>query len=250
MSESIFSTSLFLFHFFTYTTIIMLNLINITFCSGCAKDTLITNVTCFNDLLKFDKYRAGHFVTYKNGDMIAEFSDDGDGDEYGFLRIFYGLKQNGRYYFPNETPTREFNVTKIDQARGRYESINLLVVLEDDAQRNKEYLFSTSSYGSLTELHDMENQDYTCDKTISFMGKSIFSFQYSMVEVEKDNTIFYFIGFTHSSSTEEKGDRLDIKKFGFTSFDLNTYNSYNSKQITIEDNIDNRIIDLFVLDDL
>ena len=99
MSESIFSTSLFLFHFFTYTTIIMLNLINITFCSGCAKDTLITNVTCFNDLLKFDKYRAGHFVTYKNGDMIAEFSDDGDGDEYGFLRIFYGLKQNGRYLF-------------------------------------------------------------------------------------------------------------------------------------------------------
>ena len=232
--------------------LVLLNLINISFCSECTRGDSITDTKkCFNDVLTFNnlKYRAGHFVTYKNGDMIVEFSDDG-GDDDGFSRIFYGLKKDGRYYFPNNSPTWEIKyIGKIDAARGRYESLNLLVVTENDLDRNNEFLFSTSSYDSLTELHIIENGTYIYDKTENFFGKKIFSFQYSMVEVKHMDKIFYFAGFTCGSG-DLGGDRIRIKKFGFKSFSLIDYNNYNNKIITIDYNHNNRIINLFALNNL
>ena len=70
------------------------NIISSSHCSTCSSKNSIFYTTCFNDVLKFDNknYRAGHFVTYKNGDMIAEFSDDNDNSD-GFSRLFYGLKK-------------------------------------------------------------------------------------------------------------------------------------------------------------
>ena len=228
---------------------LILTTFKLSSCSSCPSGVSIDETTCFNNVIKFDtkEYRAGHFVTYKNGDLIAEFSDDG-GDDKGFSRIFYGLKKNGRYYFPNETATLEIgNIGRIGTARGRYESLNQLVYIENDSEKSKQYLFSTSSYESLTEIHDMETGDYKYIKTSDFMGKSIFSFQYSMVEAEKDNKIFYFIGFTHSSSDSQNGDRLDIKKFGFKSFNLTDINYYATANII--DNLDTRILNLFILSD-
>ena len=232
-----------------FTFIILSTKINFSLSDGCVKNAAITDTTCFNDVLKFDskKYRAGHFVTYKNGDMIAEFSDDG-GDSDGFARIFYGLKKDGRYYFPNNSPTYEItNIGNIGSARGRYESLNQLVVTQNDLNRENEFLFSTSSYESLTELHIMENRTYTYARSKNFMGKNIFSFQYSLVEAKYSGSIFYFIGFTYSND-DENGNLLDIKKFGLTSFSLSDYNNIHTK--TIDYHLDNRIVILFVLQDL
>ena len=231
-----------------------MNIISYSFCSDtCPSQVSIGTNTCFNDVLKFDskKYRAGHFVTYKNGDMIVEFSDDDENDSqenYGYSRIFYGLKENGRYFFPNERPIWEIeNIGKIDSARGRYESLNQIVLLENDIERKNEYLFSTSSYDSLTELHIIQNQTYIYEKTSTFLGKNNFAFRYSMVEVIKDNQVFYFIGFTHSSTDKQLGDRLNIKKIGFKSYSLNDINYYANK--TINYNQDNRITNLFIIKD-
>ena len=68
-----------------------------------------------------------------------------------------------------------------------------------------------------------------------------------MVEVIKDNKVFYFLGFTHSSTDKQLGDRLDIKKIGFKSYSLSNINYY--KNITIDYNQDNRIINIFTLND-
>ena len=236
------------------TFLLIIQNINLSLCATCAKDTLISDTKCFNNVLKFDskKYRAGHFVTYKNGDMIAEFSDDGAlGDNtVGYSRIFYGLKENGRYYFPDESPIWEIqNIGKIDNARGRYESLNLLVVKEDDLTRENEFLFSTSSYDSLTELHIISNKTYTYAKTTSFVGKEIYSFQYPMVEVKYNDKIFYFIGITFVRLTDRHGDSIYIKKFGFNSFSLSDINTYNSKTLTLEDNYDNRIFHMFAIEE-
>ena len=173
-SRNIFFNPLQLKSFF-FSLIILITTINLSFSTGCAQDVAITDTSCFNDVLKFNSkhYRAGHFVTYKNGDLIVEFSNDG-GDSKA--RIFYGLTKNGRYYFPNNSPTYEIeNIGNIDGAIGRYESINNLVVTENDLTRENQFLFSTSSYGSLTELHIMENRTYTYARTKTFMDKQIFS---------------------------------------------------------------------------
>ena len=239
-------------NFFIFSFLIFSNIIIFSKCSTCAKDNSIYLKTCFNDVLLFNnkKYRAGHFVTYKNKDMIVEFSDDGGlgGANDGFSRIFYGLKSNGRYYFPNESPTWEINnIGKIDSARGRYESLNTIVYTEDDLNRESEILFSISSYDSLTELHFINNKTYTYTKTTNFVSRTLFSFQYNMVEVEHNNKIFYFIAFTHSSVSTRNGDNIDIKKFGFKSFSFNDVNTYSNKVVTIYDNHDDRIVHLFVL---
>ena len=241
-------TNPFQFRAFLFSLIILSITINFSFSTGCAKDVLITDTSCFNDVLVFNSkyYRAGHFVTYKNGDMIVEFSNDG-GNSDG-ARIFYGLTKDGRYYFPNNSPTYEItDIGNIDGIKGRYESLNQIVVAENDLNRENEYLFSTSSYGSLTELHKMEDRTYKIAKTKDFMGKQIFSFQYSMVEVEISGQIIYFIAFTYNGNVET-GNYTEIKKFGFNSFSLSDYD--NIETIIIDYNQDNRILNLFALENL
>ena len=130
----------------------------------CKDVSALNNLSCFNDVIIFShrKFRAGHAVTYKSGDTIFEFSVD---DSPVSTRLFYGLKKNGRYYFPGEPVYKQFNmVDKNDTSNtgnlGRYESHNLLVHTQDDPEKTKEYLFSISTYDSLIELHDIENDDY------------------------------------------------------------------------------------------
>ena len=117
---------------------------------------------------------------------------------------------------------------------------------EDDITRENEFIFSTSSYKSLNELHIIKNKTYIYTKTESFMSKSIFSFIYSLIEVNHDNKIFYFIAFTYTNSVD--GDSIYLKKFGFKSFNLDDINNYGN--IIINDNNRNRIIHLFNLEDL
>ena len=71
-----------------------------THCEECGSINLITNSDCFNNVLYIggqDKiYRAGHFAINTKGDLIVEYSSN----QY---RLFYGLKKNGKFFFPNVT---------------------------------------------------------------------------------------------------------------------------------------------------
>jgi hypothetical protein len=75
--------------------------LNPILCGVCDNIYDLSNTNCYNDVIKFDhdKFRAGHACTNNNGDMIVEFSlNPGESKK----RLFYGLKKNGRYYFPGE----------------------------------------------------------------------------------------------------------------------------------------------------
>ena len=91
----------------------------------------------------------------------------------------------------------------------------------------------------------MNTNKYVYAKTTTFLGKLIFSFRYSMVEVKYNNEIFYFIGFTHSNPNQN-GDLIDIQKIGFKSFSLTDYHSTVPNALNI--NKYNRIVNLFVLE--
>ena len=76
---------------------------------------------------------------------------------------FYGLKQKGRYYF-NDTngdhsPTKEITIINNEEhsTTKRYESKNIFISLSYDINANKQYLFSTSSYTTVSELYDIDN---------------------------------------------------------------------------------------------
>ena len=215
--------------------------IKIIYCNSCKDNNTITNTECFNNLIKFDDktYRAGHHAINKNGDMIIEYSAQDS-------RLFYGLKENGEYFFGDNTPTKVIeNINKDGSYDRRYESINLFISLENDIDKEAQYLFSTSSFQTLTELYDMKTNNYHVKSSSDFIGNVIFSFQFQMLETIIDNKNIYFLLYIYEDSGQ--GNLITIKKFGFTSFSLANYDDIQS--ITINNNCNTRIISSYIVEE-
>ena len=140
--------------------------IRILKCDTCKTYNSFSNNECFNNIIIFNdkEYRAGHFAKNKNGDMIIEYSKDDS-------RLFYGLKKNGNYFF-GDSPIKVIeNINNDESLSSRYESNNIFVSIQSDINKEKEYLFSISSSQSITELHDLENDNYIVRKTRKFYRK-------------------------------------------------------------------------------
>jgi hypothetical protein len=208
--------------------------IDFIFCGDCKSKTNLLDKTCYNDLLTFNDtdWRAGHACTNNQNVTIIEFSrDNGSGKS----RLFYGLKDNGRYYFSD-------GLKKIDSMscddcsssyRGRFESRNLLVSLKDGSP-TKQYLFSMSSYYALAELIDIDNPNninYHAWNTTVFFGltRPIFSLEFSLFEIGDTKT--YIAAFIESAGTKKNAQGKDeeysntntIVKFRFDNYASSGY---------------------------
>jgi len=158
-------------------------------------------------ILEFNshQYRAGHFAFDKDGNMIIEYSKD----KY---RLFYGLKKDGRYYFGEETPTKEIEVNYSGGDPVRYESRNLFVTNNND--NTKQYLFGIGTDKSLAELHDLEGGQYKVKPTSELLGNTIYSFVFSLLELDNSGQKEYLITYV---SIEKK---YILQKVSFSNFDL------------------------------
>ena len=244
--------------------ILLLLQIKLYICTTCYASDNFNEKRCFNDIIKFDDkaYRAGHILTNKNNVTIIMFSDDSPGDS----RLFYALKENGRgFYYDNETSIKVLTLdsdqyyTQNENQRkiiGRYESINEFVYLSDDTNREKQYLFSVSSYYSLTELHDIENGIYQQWVTTDFFNlerkRYIFSYRFSLFEWKKTNV--YFCVYVQYKGTNNKGEDYSVSyTISRFSLDRDTSNgaiSIKNVQTPKEEeiNFDNRIVSSFVVE--
>ena len=233
--------------------ILFLPTIKAFFSGECSNKVSLLDTTCYNDAIKFDhdKWRAGHACTNNNGDMIVEFSlNPGESKK----RLFYGLKKNGRYYFPGEPVYKQIDDIVCQNCdnnnlKGRFESRNLFVSLNTDPEKSKQYLFSMSSYDSLVELHDIENDQYYAWNTLKFFGLKgrIFSYEYSLFEIQNTNT--YFIAVVESAGfvgNNEFAKNYTLRKFQFGSFSSNAY--VQLKGIMETNKYDDREISAFRLD--
>ena len=132
--------------------------IKIIFSNNCSNGMMINvHINCYNEIILFNtkNYRAGHFAINNKGDMIVEYSDD-------HWRLFYGFKNNGRYFYDTKNNIKELYIENKENpsAYPRYESNNIFVYLENDINREKGYLLSISSFISATELYDLENNNH------------------------------------------------------------------------------------------
>ena len=213
-------------------------------CNDCKPGKSLSNSTCFNGIIYINQlnYRSGHFASKKNNDLIIEYS----GSPPIYSRLFYGVKNNGRGFF-DDNYIRQKNLTGTN---GRYESRNIFVSTKYDINKEKEYLFSTSSYQSLTELHDLENDSYKTRYSDNFNGNRIFSFTFSLLGKTISNQNYYFLIFTSPSNKNnpesEDGSLYIIKKFALTGFDLESYD--NSKSIEVS-KFGDRVISGFIMDE-
>ena len=119
--------------------------------------------------------------------MIIEYSS-------GNYRLFYGLKQNWKYFFKdndgNEIPTKEIQLDNNGNDAKRYESKNIFITNNNN---NKQYLFSIATADSVTELHDFESGNYLIETTNNFLGNTIYSYIFSLLEFTDENQKKYLI---------------------------------------------------------
>ena len=179
----------------------------------CTKDGSIDNTNCFTDIKIFGNdnkyYRAGHFASNKNGDMVIEYS-------YLQYRLFFGLKNDGKYLYPEETKEIEIINSSIDpDIIRRYESVNCFVSLGNDINKDKEYLMSLSSWITLFELHDLENNEYSIYPTTLFFdfqyGTYSYVFQILEAKINDINTYFCIYILNVNSDLDEYHNVIQIK---------------------------------------
>ena len=219
----------------------------------CYKVTSFANKTCFNDKIEFhNKFRAGHFVTLKDGTLIIEYSSDG----VNYERFFYGLKKNGRYYFENESPFRHFNATNPNNSfHGRYESENAIVYLKNDTKKENQYIFTTSIWTTVTELHDIIGNKATYWDTVPFWKVvEIFSYEINILEIQEDNEMHYVAVFTqHETEKRKVGDEeLDYSKtWSMRKFKFNNFSSHSliGDGVNFDGNYNSRMISAFIVYD-
>ena len=218
------------------------------------------NKACFNNLLIFNskRYQSSNFAINNNGDVVIGFSEHND-DSY--TKLFYGLKNDGRNYFSEESPTYEINVEKDDLLDDTgyynyyeiYKSINLFISLKGD-KKKKQYLFSIDYNNYIVELHDLNNINNNNSNLIwnfdEFFNLEeefyIIPYRYHIFEIKKETT--YIITFIPLYVVSEEMAKLPfIKKFSFKSFDSGAYNELNS--LNYSKYVNSLIIDNFLIDD-
>lgn len=152
-------------------------------------------------------YRAGHLAFNSQGDMIIEYSYERD-------RLFFGLKQNGRYFFENngtEKATKELEIQELNDNYQRYEAQNLFISIKDI--NNIQYLLSISAY-YVIELFDINNinkNDYKINKNTEYFFSDFDSLVFSVLSKNNSNEYFviYLSNYDHNCY---------IKKIEFSNF--------------------------------
>ena len=212
-----------------------------------------TNDDCFNDRILFkNKFRAGHFVTLKDGTLIIEYSSDG----VNYERFFYGLKKNGRYYFENESAFRRFTATNPSNSfHGRYESENKIVYLSGDTNKEKEYIFSTSIWTTVTELHDIPGNKSIYWDTVNFWTiVEIFSYEINILDLNENGENRYLAVFTQHETDKRwiDGAPYDYSKtWSFRKFKFDTFGSFTpiGVKYNYTANYNSRMISAFLIDE-
>ena len=153
------------------------------------------------------------------GDIIIEYS-------YDQYRLFYGLRGNGTLYFSEGTKEIEIISDTINSnILKRYESINFFVSFMDDINKENEYLMSISSYITILELHDFQNDQYSLREATNFVDKpaGIYSYIFQVLEAKINSQIYYFLIHIYKigNNNDQYNYKLAILKFRIPNFDLN-----------------------------
>jgi len=204
----------------------------------CSVNNSIIKTQWLNNILIFNEshYWSGRFSINDDGDMIIEYSS-----KDVCKRLFYGLKNDGSYFFNNdETHTKIINI----ENKPRYESQNTFIYIN-----NKQYLFSTATADSISELYDLENIDANSTKeTSNFLGFNIFSFAFSLLKLETSSTKEYLIVCTYTNSSE--GDTIALKKFSFKQNNFENVQISSSSKDIDNNNYRGRTVSGFTMNSL
>ena len=220
--------------FFLFFIIISINLIYVN-TNECKSDASLNNRNCFTQIFTFDhpKLRGGQFYTNQNGDLIIEYRDD----TFPNKRIFYGIKQEGGNFFPTEDGFFEYTIEglTLDESENctkKHDSMSYFVLIPDEEDIEKEYLFTVNPFKSFVELQDLKsegNTRYTWELK-SFMNYNDDEFlRNETFLIGIKNNSEFFITFSKISTDNYDKDkafysiRFRLKSFSENAFELISY---------------------------
>ena len=220
----------------------------------CKTNPKVSNTDCFTDIIKFDgkNYRAGHAVANENGELFIEYSLDADSTE----RLFYGLKKNGRNYFPDDSFVKTLSIYDYGGVKCRYESNNALVKFNDGSNSEKQYILSISTFRSLVEIYDTETWSFQTQNSINFLGHQIFSFKFPILEAKYNNEYIYFCAFSHYTNKYNEKNDLIGEEFGYytslSSFKFSSL-SFDKDKVTTKSvetlKFNDRVVTSFIIEE-
>ena len=178
----------------------------------------ITSVVWIGD----KDFRYVNFANYSNGDMVVETT----ANPVNSKRMFYGLKQNGDYFFSKNgrlTPFYTLNAEKTEKSESVIFSTKV-------SENNKEYLVSISTNNEYCELYDFERNTFSEVRASDFLDIEITSLGSANTLVIDGNTYIIYAFWSNKS--------LKIYKLYFSSTDINNAGtsglytkSYSNKDI-------------------
>ena len=192
----------------------------------CKIENEIIKTQWLNNFIVFDeyRYRFNSMTISKKEDFILETSSE----ELNGVRLFFGLKKNGRYYFKNsnneEIPTKKIIVLD-DKNEGaiRYESNLLFINVKNRKfEENKEFLVSISLFDGFIELYDLEDENNPVSKVpaIDLNDYVIYAKKCSIIELNNKEYLYIFNG----KPKDSWDDFIVIKKYIFYDNKLNSDN--------------------------
>ena len=226
----------------------------------------LSNRVCLNNNIRFDskKYQINNFAKTENEDFLLQISEHTKYSEEFTSRLFYGLTNEGRYYFSDKSSySHEFNINIDENAfyenndfyydNEIIDSKNLFVKIKNTPNKDNKYLFSINSYNFIVELYDLNNgnNNYIIWSFQEFFKLDpddyVFLFDYELIEIKEGTE--YLIAFIPQMEIKEIIlDVIFMKTFKFQSFDTNAFDESGS--ITYQDYLGAKILDVFYMDDL
>ena len=155
-----------------------------------------------------NNYMKGQFAVNSKGDVIIEYSDND-------LRLFYGIKKNGKGFFNGEY------IKKLQLNNNvRYESENIFISLKNSDNDDIQYLLNFGANDTAVELFNFEgnigqSENYIIKTPNEVLGNSIFSYVNSLLEFNNNNNIKeYLLIYIYEQN-------YILKKLSFSGFNLN-----------------------------
>ena len=154
-----------------------------------------------------NNYMKGQFAVNSKGDVIIEYSDND-------LRLFYGIKKNGKGFFNGEY------IKKLQLNNNvRYESENIFISLKNSNNDDIQYLLNFGANDTAVELFNFEgnigqSENYIIKTPNEVLGNSIFSYVNSLLEFNNNNIKEYLLIYIYEQN-------YILKKLSFSGFNLN-----------------------------
>ena len=190
----------------------------------CVIDNPIVKTQYLNDIIIFgeNNFMYTDFITFSTKEMIAVTSSFPGSEK----RIFYGLNENGKYYFKKEngkeTPFYSLPTTDI-----KVESANAIFI-----RNGKEYFLSIGRLESETEIYDFENKIIYHEKTSNLFSNYIHSnVKSNLLTINKDINR-YLLNIMISKDNKNEVSTTILYRFDLNLNDDNSLSITNSKEIS------------------